>query len=161
MKKPNLPVIVALTAVVAALVGAMATAVLMSSTQPGRSPSCTALPVRFILQDPECAQRLLDAMNVSHLQIERPNRFFNSSNFRAVAAIRNGTPARNDSGPTWPGEPRSKPRPGESESFINLSGLPLCNPHTNSTYVLTWASRLFLRELAPGSPEDTFARDRT
>ncbi|MBU0717176.1 MAG: hypothetical protein KJ749_02925 [Planctomycetes bacterium] len=30
---------------------------------------CAALPTRFVLESPECAQKLLDAMNVSNVRI--------------------------------------------------------------------------------------------
>ncbi|MCK4342529.1 MAG: hypothetical protein KAY37_12490 [Phycisphaerae bacterium] len=30
---------------------------------------CAALPTRFVLESPECAQKLLDAMNVSNVRV--------------------------------------------------------------------------------------------
>ena len=37
-------------------------------TRPDALP-CAALPTRFVLDSPECAQKLLDAMNVSNVRV--------------------------------------------------------------------------------------------
>lgn len=34
---------------------------------------CAALPTRFVLDSPECAQKLLDAMNVTNVRVHSAN----------------------------------------------------------------------------------------
>lgn len=34
-------------------------------------PRCMAIPVKLILEDPECADKLLRAMNVTNVRVER------------------------------------------------------------------------------------------
>ncbi len=41
------------------------------SGAPPRSLPCAAVPTRLILEDPVCAQKLLDAMNVTNVRIQR------------------------------------------------------------------------------------------
>jgi hypothetical protein len=85
--------IVLVTALTAALIGATAAIVLMSWSQQERQPPGLALPVRFIMQDPECAQKLLDAMNISNVRITRPDRFFTGRVSCAIPGFCNGTAA--------------------------------------------------------------------
>jgi hypothetical protein len=39
---------------------------------PGGLP-CAALPTRFVLESPECAQKLLEAMNVTNVRVHEAN----------------------------------------------------------------------------------------
>lgn len=49
----------------------------MTSLSDGRTRGgdlpCAALPTRFVLDEPECAQKLLEAMNVSNVRVVRHN----------------------------------------------------------------------------------------
>jgi hypothetical protein len=38
-----------------------------------RDLPCAALPTRFVLESPECAQKLLEAMNVTNLRVHSAN----------------------------------------------------------------------------------------
>ncbi|MCY2928867.1 MAG: hypothetical protein NTV86_05125 [Planctomycetota bacterium] len=96
MKRRNLPVTISVIAVIGALIGAMAAIVLMSWSHPERPASCMALPVRFVMQDPECAQKLLNAMNVSNVRILEPERFFPGQVSCGVPKSCNGTMGRRD-----------------------------------------------------------------
>jgi hypothetical protein len=109
MKRPNLPIIILVTALTAALIGATGAIILMSWSHQELPPSCTALPVRFVMQDPECAQKLLDAMNVSNVRIIRPNRFFTGPAACAIPNSCNGTTADRRVNPVAPdgGQSRS------------------------------------------------------
>jgi hypothetical protein len=92
MKQPQFSIIVTATALVASLLGATIAIGLVSWSHQERPPSCTALPTRFVLQDPECAQKLLDAMNVSSVRIAKLDRFFTGPVSWPNATSRNGTP---------------------------------------------------------------------
>ena len=50
----------------------------LSASVPERQASptlrCTAIPVKLILEDPECADKLLRAMNVTNVRVERSDR---------------------------------------------------------------------------------------
>ena len=50
-----------------------------ATPQVRRTLACEALPIRFITTDPECADRLLLAMNVSNVRIIAPQAFGNRS----------------------------------------------------------------------------------
>ena len=41
----------------------------LPSQQTGKSLPCRAIPTRFILEDPGCAQKLLAAMNVTNIRV--------------------------------------------------------------------------------------------
>ena len=40
-----------------------------SDRQAAPTPRCTAIPVKLILEDPECADKLLKAMNVTNVRV--------------------------------------------------------------------------------------------
>lgn len=42
--------------------------------QGSANPRCTAIPVKLILEDPECADKLLRAMNVTNVRVGRADR---------------------------------------------------------------------------------------
>ena len=55
------------------VVANMVTTLKLASALSGapRSLPCAAVPTRLILEDPSCAQKLLDAMNVTNVRIQR------------------------------------------------------------------------------------------
>ncbi len=48
--------------------------------------SCAALPTRFVLDSPECAQKLLEAMNVTNVRVLAREKWANETR-RAIAPV--------------------------------------------------------------------------
>ncbi|MCX5677346.1 MAG: hypothetical protein NTX87_20370 [Planctomycetota bacterium] len=106
MKEPNLTLIISAVALIAALIGAIVA--LMFSNHEARPLSCAALPVRFVMENPECAQRLLEAVNVSGVRVENPDRFFAGSASCTLRNSCNGTSTQGQVAPIRPDDLRPR-----------------------------------------------------